>query len=99
MSACRYHSLVIQEPTLAPDFEVTARTRDQVVMAIQHQHWPVVGLQFHPESILTEHGYAVLGNFFRLAGLAVPDPLPRFEQELVAQPRHGPQYPDAPVTF
>jgi hypothetical protein len=99
LSACRYHSLVIDEETLCPDFQITARTRDRVVMAIQHRQLPLVGLQFHPESVLTEHGFAMLGNFFRLAGLEVPDPLPNFQQELLIRPRTDPRSPDSPVTF
>lgn len=72
----RYHSLVVEEFSLPDALEVTARTADGTVMAIQHRALRVVGLQFHPESILTEHGYALLAAFLRLAGRATPDILP-----------------------
>ena len=65
----RYHSLVVDEATLPVELAVTARTLDGVVMAMAHREYPVVGLQFHPESILTEHGYDLLAGFLRLAGI------------------------------
>ncbi len=77
----RYHSLVVEEASLPPCLEVHARTPDGVVMALQHRKFPVVGLQFHPESILTEAGYAILAGFLRLAGLSVPESLPSGEGE------------------
>jgi len=80
--ATRYHSLVVDAASLPPALEVTARTEDGTVMAIQHRELPVVGLQFHPESILTEHGYPILAAFLRLAGLPVPDTLPTIASEL-----------------
>jgi anthranilate synthase/aminodeoxychorismate synthase-like glutamine amidotransferase len=80
--ATRYHSLVVEAASLPPTLAVTARTEDGTVMAIQHRELPVVGLQFHPESILTEHGYPILAAFLRLAGLAVPDALPTIASEL-----------------
>ena len=64
--AGRYHSLMINESTLPNTLQVTARTADGVIMAIQHVQYPIVGLQFHPESVLTEHGYALLSNFVAL---------------------------------
>ncbi len=70
LSGCRYHSLVVDEPTL-PDFlAVAARTADNTVMAIRHRHQPVIGLQFHPESVLTSSGRALLAGFLRRSGLA-----------------------------
>jgi anthranilate synthase component II len=60
--ATRYHSLIVEEPL--PDcLEVIAFTRDGEVMAVRHREFPVVGVQFHPESILTEHGKRLLQNF------------------------------------
>jgi anthranilate synthase component 2 len=60
--ATRYHSLIVEEPL--PDcLEVTAFTRDGEMMGLQHMEFPIVGLQFHPESILTEHGKRLLQNF------------------------------------
>jgi anthranilate synthase/aminodeoxychorismate synthase-like glutamine amidotransferase len=61
-SAMRYHSLVVHEPL--PDcLEVTASTAEGEIMALRHKTAPIVGLQFHPESILTEHGKRILRNF------------------------------------
>ncbi len=60
--ATRYHSLIIEEPM--PDcLEVTAFTRDGEIMGVRHKEYPTVGVQFHPESILTEHGKKILQNF------------------------------------
>jgi len=75
----RYHSLVVEEASLPECLEVTARTDDGTVMAIQHRTLPVVGLQFHPESILTEMGYPLLAAFLRLGGLSTPRELPETE--------------------
>jgi len=65
--ACRYHSLVVEESSLPACLEVTARTEDGTLMALAHCAYPVFGVQFHPESILTEHGHALLQNFFNLS--------------------------------
>jgi anthranilate synthase/aminodeoxychorismate synthase-like glutamine amidotransferase len=65
MLATRYHSLVI-DPALAPDLERTAWTDGDVVMGVRHRHLPVEGVQFHPESILTGSGKALLANFLAL---------------------------------
>ncbi len=72
MNACRYHSLVVREASLPACLEVSARTIDGVVMGLRHKELPVVGVQFHPESILTEYGYELLTGFLRLAGLPLP---------------------------
>jgi len=61
--ATRYHSLVIAEETLSADFAITARTLDGEIMAIRHRSYPLEGVQFHPESILTEHGKELIKNF------------------------------------
>ncbi len=65
--ATRYHSLVVDPATLPEELEVTARTADGVVMGLRHRRHPIHGVQFHPESILTEGGHALLANFLRLA--------------------------------
>lgn len=65
----RYHSLIIEEATLPADLQITARTEDGIPMAVQHQSHPLYGVQFHPESVLTQHGREMLANFARLAGL------------------------------
>ena len=64
--AARYHSLVIEPETLISDFEVNARTEDGTIMAIQHNSLPLVGLQFHPESIATDSGIKLLDNFLNM---------------------------------
>lgn len=82
---CRYHSLVVDEASLAGGLEVSARTGDGTVMALRHRELPVVGLQFHPESILTDNGYRLLAAFLRRAGLPVAAPLPGIESERAGQ--------------
>jgi len=61
--ATRYHSLVIDPPSLPDCLEVSASTADDVIMGVRHKTLPVHGVQFHPESILTEHGHKLLKNF------------------------------------
>ncbi len=63
ISAARYHSLAAREETLPPCLTVTARAPDGEIMAVQHRELPVYGLQFHPESVLTPRGEAILKNF------------------------------------
>jgi len=66
----RYHSLVIDSQSLPDCLVPTAWTLDGTIMVVEHREHPVFGVQFHPESILTEHGYAILGNFLTQAGLS-----------------------------
>jgi anthranilate synthase/aminodeoxychorismate synthase-like glutamine amidotransferase len=61
--AARYHSLVIDKDTLSSDFEVTATAKDNSIMAIEHHNMPLWGVQFHPESFLTEQGDQIIENF------------------------------------
>ena len=61
--ATRYHSLVIEKPTLPNCFDVTAWTDDNEIMGIKHKELAIEGVQFHPESILSEHGHDLLKNF------------------------------------
>ncbi len=61
----RYHSWVIDESTLSPDLEVIARTPDQQIMAVRHKKLNVRGVQFHPESILTENGVKIMQNWLK----------------------------------
>jgi anthranilate synthase component 2 len=63
--ATRYHSLVIERKTLPECLEVTAWTDDGEIMGVRHKSLPVEGVQFHPESILTEHGHTLLSNFLK----------------------------------
>jgi para-aminobenzoate synthetase component 2 len=62
-TATRYHSLAIEEGTLPPEVVVTGRSESGVVMSIKHKSLPIHGVQFHPESVLTEYGYQMLGNW------------------------------------
>jgi anthranilate synthase component 2 len=64
--ATRYHSLVIEPGSIPDSLEVTARTEDGVIMGVRHRRHPVEGVQFHPESILTEGGHRMLANFLDL---------------------------------
>ncbi|BCV23409.1 aminodeoxychorismate/anthranilate synthase component II [Gelria sp. Kuro-4] len=61
--ATRYHSLVIEKESLPEELEITARTSDGTIMGIKHKKLPVYGVQFHPESVLTENGKQILKNF------------------------------------
>ena len=64
-SATRYHSLIIRRETLPDCLEVTAWTDDDEIMGLRHREYAIEGVQFHPESILTEHGHALLKNFLQ----------------------------------
>ena len=65
--ATRYHSLIVKPETLPDTLEVTASTDDGLIMALQHKSRPLFGLQFHPESIASENGHAILQNFLNIA--------------------------------
>jgi len=66
-TATRYHSLVIERETLPAELEITAWTDDGDIMGVQHKTLPIAGVQFHPESILTEHGHTLLANFLKMS--------------------------------
>ena len=68
-TATRYHSLAVEQTALPPELEVTARTEDGEIMGLQHRTRPIYGVQFHPESIATECGHELLGNFLDIAGV------------------------------
>jgi anthranilate synthase component 2 len=68
--ATRYHSLVVERATMPSELGIVAETNDGLVMGVAHSRLPVHGVQFHPESIASEHGHALLANFLELAGLA-----------------------------
>ena len=70
--ATRYHSLVVERGSLPDCFTVTAETENGLIMGLAHRELPIHGVQFHPESIASEHGHRLLGNFLRLAGLNAP---------------------------
>jgi para-aminobenzoate synthetase component 2 len=73
--ATRYHSLSIRPGTMPGELEVTARTDSGVIMALRHRSLPIEGVQFHPESVLTEGGHRLLANWMAAAGHPVPEPL------------------------
>ena len=64
--ATRYHSLIIEKKSLSKDLEITAETKDGLIMAIHHKKYHVHGVQFHPESIKTKLGIKILKNFIRI---------------------------------
>jgi para-aminobenzoate synthetase component II len=68
-TATRYHSLAVVEDSLPSEIEVTARTPSGVVMAVRHRELPIEGVQFHPESVLTEGGHLMLANWLAICGL------------------------------
>ncbi|MET0589940.1 MAG: gamma-glutamyl-gamma-aminobutyrate hydrolase family protein [Naasia sp.] len=68
-TATRYHSLAVVDNTVPDALQVTARTSGGVIMGLRHVEKPVFGVQFHPESVLTEGGYRMLGNWLALTGL------------------------------
>jgi anthranilate synthase component 2 len=65
--ATRYHSLVVERATMPPELTVTADTGDGIVMGLAHTQLPVHGVQFHPESIASDHGHLMLKNFLDIA--------------------------------
>ncbi|KND34608.1 aminodeoxychorismate/anthranilate synthase component II [Streptomyces acidiscabies] len=67
-TATRYHSLAAMPTTVPAELEVTARTEDGIIMGLRHRELPVEGVQFHPESVLTEHGHLMLANWLAECG-------------------------------
>jgi anthranilate synthase component 2 len=70
LQVTRYHSLIVERSSLPSELEVTAETADGLIMGLEHKRHPVHGVQFHPESIASEHGHQLLANFLKLAGIA-----------------------------
>ena len=97
--ACRYHSLVVERESIPASLEVSCWLDDDTVMGIRHRELPLVGLQFHPESVLTEEGYRLLAQFLELAKLVPGEPIPLLETgpPLSSEPASLP--PGRPITF
>ena len=68
-TATRYHSLAIVDSTMPDTLEITSKTTGGVIMGVRHRDAPIYGVQFHPESVLTEGGFRMLGNWLAVAGL------------------------------
>lgn len=68
LTATRYHSLIVKKETLPDCFDITAETEEGEIMAIRHKELPVEGVQFHPESIMTDQGKTMLRNFIETYG-------------------------------
>lgn len=98
--ACRYHSLVVEPDSLPSELRVTARGEDGTIMAIEHIRYPVFGLQFHPEAVLTEHGYRILANFLQLSGIPATADITAIDVAEYSPPQFIPPEPlKRPVTF
>jgi para-aminobenzoate synthetase component 2 len=67
-TATRYHSLAVEPATISEELEVTGKTESGVVMSMRHKTLPIEGVQFHPESVLTEHGHLMLANWLTQCG-------------------------------
>ncbi|HIQ21505.1 MAG TPA: aminodeoxychorismate/anthranilate synthase component II [Planctomycetes bacterium] len=89
--ACRYHSLVVDRCQLPACLEVSAWTEEGTIMALRHRELAVVGVQFHPESILTDLGYPLLASFLQLAGLGRPTTIPDMASERRFEEQEGPR--------
>ncbi|MDZ4655986.1 MAG: aminodeoxychorismate/anthranilate synthase component II [Bythopirellula sp.] len=99
-AVCRYHSLIIDEQTLPVEFSVTARSWDNIIMAFQHNQFPLHGVQFHPEATLTEHGFQLLANFLYIAGIKVDKNISDLAESEFCFAEATPfQLPLGPVTF
>ena len=98
-TATRYHSLTILPETVPAELEVTAHTEGGVIMAVRHVELPIHGVQFHPESILTEGGHRMLANWLGYCGGAPDEALVRrLEQEVADTVRHALGGPAAAAT-
>ena len=99
--AARYHSLIADPDTLPDCLEVSARTAGGTIMAIRHRERPVYGWQFHPESILTEPGFELLGQFLNRVGVPVAK-VPTIDREKLVPDKTdavATEYPTSPITF
>jgi anthranilate synthase/aminodeoxychorismate synthase-like glutamine amidotransferase len=87
--ASRYHSLVISPASVPPELAVSATSEDGEIMAVKHATHPVFGVQFHPESVLTEHGYRMLDHFLHGVPAAPRELPPAADHALAARPRES----------
>ena len=95
----RYHSLIVDADSLGPELQATAHTDDGTIMALRHISRPIFGVQFHPESILTEFGYILLANFLEVCGIKVTTNV-SLDQEFSKRERLDVDvWPNRPVTF
>ncbi|MCA9266503.1 MAG: aminodeoxychorismate/anthranilate synthase component II [Planctomycetales bacterium] len=98
-AAGRYHSLVVDQQQLPSGLEVSAWTADGTIMAIRHRQRPIVGWQFHPESILTDCGFQLLANWLNLVGCRVEQTVPTLESERQLPRKEDAPWPTRPITF
>lgn len=99
LTACRYHSLVAERASLPAELEVSGWLADETVMAVRHRSAAVVGIQFHPESVLTMAGYPLLANFLAQHGFQPAEPLPGIDEECQQAVAAVPSPTDRPVSF
>ena len=99
MTACRYHSLVIDAADVPPGLTVIARDAECTIMAVADDAARIYGVQFHPESILTDHGFRLLANFLDLAGIAHRPDIPTIESQLLPGRIEGDEATGRIVTF
>jgi anthranilate synthase component 2 len=99
LTAGLYHSLAVEPSSLPAELEISARSQDGTVMGIRHREWPTIGLQFHPESILTPSGFELLRGFLRLTKETIPIAASGFRSELRERTPERQPMPATPVTF
>jgi len=87
-TATRYHSLAVVDSTVPDSLVVTSRTQGGVIMGLRHRTLPIVGVQFHPESVMTEGGYAMLGNWLETTGLVGASSVAVGKSPLIARSGH-----------
>ena len=97
--ACRYHSLVVEAGSLPECLQKIAWLEDGTVMGIQHKKHAVVGIQFHPESVLTDKGFRILANFLELARIDISVEIPSTVDECKDGASARFETPNRPVTF
>jgi anthranilate synthase/aminodeoxychorismate synthase-like glutamine amidotransferase len=100
LTVCRYHSLIVEAASLPPELAITAHADAGTIMALEHTDYPVFGVQFHPEATLTQHGFRLLANFLKSAGITVQVDLAgiatsEFSHAIAIEP----DLPTRPVTF